>query len=171
MKKNLVLIGYRGTGKSQVARRLESRLGMRVLSGDAEIVHRAGCSIPELVEKDGWEGFRDLESEVVADQAAEEGVILDCGGGAILREENRRVLRECGWVVWLRARPETIRARISGNEDRPSLTGKSFLDEITDVLTEREPIYKECADVEIETDARTLDEIADEIIHRLNPGS
>jgi len=167
MKKNIVLIGYRGTGKSQVARRLAARLGMRVLSGDDEIVRRAVCSIPELVAAHDWEHFRDLESAVVADQAAGSGVILDCGGGAILREANRRALRASGWVVWLRASPETIRSRIVGNEDRPSLTGKSFLDEITEVLTEREPIYRECADAEIQTDGLSLDEVVDAVLsHR-----
>jgi shikimate kinase len=168
-RKNLVLIGYRGTGKSTVAAILAERLGRGVISTDEEIVRRAGAPIPRIVEEHGWDWFRDLESAVVRDVAAGTGKILDCGGGAILREENRRALREKGVVVWLRASVDTIADRIRTDDQRPSLTGqKSFVDEIADVLEEREPVYREACHVEIDTENRSPAEIAALILEELS---
>jgi shikimate kinase len=168
-KKNLVLIGYRGTGKSTVAAILAERLGRSVLSTDGEIIRRAGVSIPEIVEEHGWDWFRDLETAVVRDASAGKAKILDCGGGAILREENRRALRENGVVVWLRASVDTIADRIRTDDQRPSLTGeKSFVDEIADVLEEREPVYREACHVEIDTDGRSPAEISNLILEELS---
>lgn len=165
---NVVLIGYRGTGKSTVAGILAGELGMEVVSTDGEIVRRAGTGIPEIVEARGWDGFRDLETEAVKAAAAEGGRILDCGGGAILREENRRALRQNGVVVWLRASVGAIADRIRTDDQRPSLTGgKSFVDEIGEVLAEREPIYGEACHFSVETDGKKPEEVADEILGEL----
>ncbi len=104
---NIVLIGYRGTGKSTVAECLASARGWPRASLDEEIVKRSGMSIPEIVERMGWDHFRDLESGVVKDFAAKEGWILDTGGGVILREENALVRR----VAVPEARPAPAFAR------------------------------------------------------------
>jgi shikimate kinase len=161
---NIVLIGYRGTGKTHVALLLAAALNRSAISSDEEIIRREGRLIPEIVEIEDWDYFRDVESRVVADLASQSGLVLDTGGGAILREKNRRALCKSGRIVWLKATPETIRARIAKDGQRPSLTGKSFLDEITDVLSEREPIYREMAEYEIDTDDLTPREISDRII-------
>jgi len=97
---NIVLIGYRGTGKSVVGELLARKLNRETVSMDAEIVKKAGMSIPEFVEKNGWPGFRDLETEVARELAARDNIIVDCGGGIIERPENipsgRRISRPCG---------------------------------------------------------------------------
>ncbi|HRC45434.1 MAG TPA: shikimate kinase, partial [Nitrospira sp.] len=100
---NLVLIGYRGTGKSTVGKMLARKLGRTVVSTDAEIVKRAQLSVPEIVKQFGWEHFRDLESAVCRDFAARDQLIIDTGGGAILRPENVEALRRTGPLVWLTA--------------------------------------------------------------------
>ena len=162
---NLVLIGYRGTGKSVVGVILARRLRMRYIGMDAAIVENAGISIPEIVEKYGWPGFRDLESEQVRKLAALDNLVIDTGGGVIEREENIEVLQKNAMIFWLRARVCTIVSRIQGDNQRPSLTsGKSFTDEVAEVLERRTPRYQSAANHEIETDNLTPEQIADRII-------
>jgi shikimate kinase len=163
---NLVLIGYRGTGKSAVAEILSQRLGMDAVSLDAEIVREAGMSIPEIVEKHGWPWFRDLESEIAGRFSLRDDLILDTGGGVILRPDNTEKLRRGGVLFWLWASVEVIAHRIREDNERPALTeGKSFVDEIAEVLSERLPLYRAAADREIDTDALTPTEVADRITH------
>lgn len=157
---NLVLIGYRGTGKSTVAQILGRTLGWPVRSLDAEIVRRAGRTIPEIVANGGWDAFRDLESEVVRDASAGDGLILDCGGGAILRAGNATALRAHGFVVWLTAPIEILAARIEGDSNRPSLTGKPVAEEVREVLAIREPLYRAAAHAVVETGQETPEECA-----------
>src|SRR5262245_7937189 len=109
---NLVLIGYRGTGKSTVANLLAGQLGMEVISLDREIVRQAGCPIPEIVATHGWPYFRDVEAEITARCAARDNIIIDAGGGVILRPENVAHLRRGGKLFWLRASVPVIVARI-----------------------------------------------------------
>src|SRR5512141_909374 len=99
----LILIGYRGTGKSTVGEILARRLGWDLKCLDGLIIARAGMSIPAIVENHGWDWFRDLESRVLADVVAADRQVLDCGGGIILRAENRKALKQSGKVVWLTA--------------------------------------------------------------------
>jgi shikimate kinase len=165
---NVVLIGYRGTGKSSVARIVAQRLGRKVLSTDAEVVRRANCTIPDIVEAHGWEHFRNLESEVCREVAKKDELIVDTGGGAILRPENVANLKANGKVFWLTAEVDTIASRIGTDTGRPSLTGtQTFIEEIEHVLQERLPKYHAAADHRIPTDGRTLDEIADDILLKL----
>lgn len=162
---NLVLIGYRGTGKSTVGRLLAKRLSRRLVSTDAEIVRRAGQTIPDIVNAHGWEYFRDLESEVCRDLAGQDGLIIDTGGGAILRPENTAALKTHGRLFWLRAEVSTIIARIGGDTQRPSLTGtRSFTEEVDEVLRERTPKYQAAADHVIPTDDRAPQQIAEAIL-------
>jgi shikimate kinase len=162
---NVVLVGYRGTGKSAIAGRVAQELGLRVVSLDAELVRAAGQSIPEIVEARGWAGFRDLEEEIVRTFAARDGQVIDCGGGVVERENNFQVLRASGTVFWLTATVPTIVERIQGDTERPSLTGtKSFTEEVAEVLARRRPLYQRIAHHEIATDDRQLDAIATEII-------
>lgn len=164
---NLVLIGYRGTGKSAVAKLLATQLGMEVVSLDQEIVRHAGRSIPDIVAAHGWPHFRDLESAISKRYAACDNIIIDAGGGVILRPENVAHLRRGGRLFWLRASVPVIVARIAGGSERPALTaGKSFTEEVEDVLRERTPLYAAAADHHIDTDTRTVEEVAAEIGRR-----
>jgi shikimate kinase len=162
---NLVLIGYRGTGKSVVAEILSRKLGMRVVSLDEEIVREAEMPIPEIVEKHGWPWFRDLESEIVERFALGDQAILDTGGGVILRPENTENLRRNGILFWLKASVDVIVERIQESTERPSLTeGRSFLEEVEEVLSQRLPLYRAAADGEIDTDSMSVADVADAII-------
>lgn len=161
---NIVLIGYRGTGKSSVAQLLAGRLKWPLISTDAEIVKKAGLSVPEIIQKRGWDYFRDVESQICKRVGAKDRTLIDTGGGAVLRKENVDALRQRGRVFWLTAEVPTIMERIKHSKDRPALTQtKNYVDEVEEVLKERLPLYKAACDQIIPTDNRTLEEIADEI--------
>jgi shikimate kinase len=162
---NIVLIGYRGTGKSTVGKLLAMRLGRQFVSTDEEIVKRAKRTIPEIVAKEGWEYFRDLESEICRELAGRDQLVIDTGGGAILRIQNVEALKKNGTLFWLTASVETIAKRIGRDNQRPSLTGsKSFIDEIQDVLRERTPKYQEASDHVITTDDRSIKQLVEIIL-------
>ncbi|MCL4219625.1 MAG: shikimate kinase, partial [Candidatus Hydrogenedentes bacterium] len=97
-----MLIGYRGAGKSAVARALGARLGWPAVHMDAEIERRLGTSIADYVSKQGWDAFRDVESQVAVELSRRDGIIIDTGGGIVTRPENMCALKEHGLVVWLR---------------------------------------------------------------------
>ncbi|HJU06266.1 MAG TPA: shikimate kinase [Nitrospiraceae bacterium] len=165
---NIVLIGYRGVGKSSVAKMLATRLSRPVFSTDEEIVKRTNLPIPDLVKQFGWDYFRDLESEVCLEVANRDGLVLDTGGGLILRPQNVQALKAHGILFWLTAEAETVRRRIGGDTQRPSLTGtKSFTEEIEDVMRERRPKYEAAADHVIATDHCSLSEVADAIVDQV----
>jgi shikimate kinase len=168
---NIVLIGYRGTGKSVVAELLAEKLHRKVISMDTEIVAKAGMSIPEFVEKNGWPRFRDLESEVAREMAQQDNIIVDCGGGVIERDENIETLRTNGRIFWLKASVDTIVDRIAGGTERPALTeGKSFTEEVAEVLERRTPLYAAAGHYEIDTDASNPAQVADRIIQIVENG-
>ncbi len=166
MTRSLVLTGYRGTGKSTIARLLSDRLALPLVSTDARIVEIAGRPIPEIVAAEGWPGFRARERDVVEALAAGGAKIIDTGGGAILDPRNRAALRRAGPVIWLTARIETIARRIHGDAGRPSLTGADPVEEIRSVLAEREPLYLDACDFLIATDDRAPETLAREIVAR-----
>lgn len=166
---NIVLIGYRGTGKSTVAALLGQCLGRRVISTDAEIVKEAGQSIPQIVEQFGWEHFRELETHLCRKLENQTDLIIDTGGGLILKEENVKILKANGKLFWLTADVPTIVKRISGDTQRPSLSGtKSFVEEVEEILMERTPRYRAAADVTIPTDHETPEAIAAKILPHLS---
>ncbi len=162
---NIVLIGYRGTGKTEVGKLLAGRLGMTCLSMDDRIVEKAGMSIPRIVETQGWTAFRDMESAVARELSARDGLIVDTGGGVIERPENIDALGKNALIVWLKASIGVIVSRIQDGTERPSLTGdKSFTDEVAEVLENRTPKYRQAAQFEIDTDDLTPDQVAQRII-------
>lgn len=166
---NIVLIGYRGAGKSAVGDILGRRLNMTCVSVDKQIVQKAGMPISEIVEKYGWSRFRDLESEVVRQLAEENHLIMDTGGGIIERPENIVELNKMkATIIWLKASVDTIIARIRKDNQRPSLTaGKSFIEEVDEVLKNRIPKYKSAARFQIDTDNLTPDQVANKVIEIL----
>ena len=163
---NLVLIGYRGTGKSTVAKLLATQLGWKAISTDAQIVEQAQRSIPDIVASDGWEHFRNLETEVCLALKDRDRLVIDTGGGLILRSENVEALKPNSLIFWLTATVATITRRIADNTQRPALTaGKTFVEEIQEVLTERTPKYQAAADHTIATDDHPPEAIADHILN------
>lgn len=162
---NLVLIGYRGTGKSTVAELLATRLGWKAISTDAQLVEKAQRSIPDIIASNGWDHFRNLETEVCLALKDQDRLIIDTGGGLILRPENVEALKPNSLIFWLTATVTTITRRISDDTQRPALTaGKTFLEEIQEVLTERTPKYQAAADHTIATDDLSPEKIASQIL-------
>jgi shikimate kinase len=165
---NLVLIGYRATGKTTLARHLARRLEWCWIDADVEIEARAGKSIARIFSDDGERAFRDLEARVIAELCDRRQLVLAAGGGAPLREESRRAMRQSGRVVWLTATPETILARMTGDattaDRRPNLTNQPPLEEIVELLHRREPIYRETAHLIVDTEGKSPEQLSDEIL-------
>jgi shikimate kinase len=161
---SFILIGYRGTGKTTVARKLAEKLKIPAFDSDPEIERRTGKTIAEIFAQDGEPVFRDWEESVIAEILADPNpLVLATGGGAILRESTRKRLRQSGRVIWLTATPETILRRITSDAAsktmRPNLTALPMQEEIVAVLEQRKPLYAATAHEIVETDFRTLDEI------------
>jgi shikimate kinase len=168
---NIVLIGYRGTGKSVVGEILSRRLNMTYVSMDAKIVDNAQMTVPEIVEKYGWPGFRDRETAVARDLSGQDNRVIDTGGGVIERPENMEMLKKNARVFWLKASVTTIVSRIQADTQRPALVaGKTFTEEVAEVLERRIPKYKTAARHEINTDDLTPEAVADKIIEKLQNG-
>ncbi len=150
---NIVLIGYRGTGKSVISRILADTLHCRRLSIDEEIVRQAGKPISEIVEQDGWTGFRKIERELVKKVSAETAnSVIDCGGGVVLDELNVADLKRKGKVILLISSLEKIMERIRQDVNRPPLVeGLSFEEEQRQILSERDPKYRAAADCIFDT--------------------
>ncbi len=163
----LTLIGYRGTGKTTVARLLSQRWQVPWWDADAEVERRAGRSIKEIFAADGEAGFRAHEERAVAELMRGPAGVVALGGGAILSAANREAIRSAV-VVWLTANAKTLDARISGDpitrSQRPDLTADGGLSEIEAILREREPLYRAAADHIVSTEGKTADQVAAEIV-------
>ena len=171
----LILIGYRATGKTTLARLLGERLQLRAVDTDLLIEQKAGRTIAEIFAGQGEPAFRDYESQVIAELLQGEPLVIATGGGLPVRPANRELLKRAGEegalrsvaVVWLKASPDTILRRMAGDPStertRPQLTNLPPLAEIEHVLNERTSIYREIADLEVDTDDASLPELADRI--------
>ena len=156
----LILINVRLVGEL-----LAARLRMPCLGMDKEIIKRAGMSIPEIVEKYGWSKFRDLESEEARELASLDNIIIDTGGGVIERSENITALQTNSCIFWLKASVDTIVSRIQEGTERPALiSGKTFTEEVAEVLEQRIIKYKRAAQYEIDTVDLTPEQVADRVI-------
>ncbi|HIH42813.1 TPA: shikimate kinase [Candidatus Woesearchaeota archaeon] len=165
---NIALIGYRGTGKTTVSKLLADELGYKLLSTDALIVEHANMGISELVKKSGWEKFRAIEKEVISEIAEFDDCVFDCGGGIVEDWENIAALKKnkTTKIILLTANINIIAERIQGS-DRPSLTSKSIVNEIEEVLNKRRKLYEKAADVKIDTSKLTVQEIVKKIRKQL----
>jgi shikimate kinase len=162
---NIVLIGYRGTGKTSVGKKLADKLDRRFTKTDELIIKKAGMSIPKIVDNYGWDVFRNIESEVVKEVSKMDNWIIDTGGGVVLRRINVENLKRKGLLILLKADIKTIINRIKHDRERPSLTGrKSFIEEVEEVLKQRNKKYEEAADYTIDTTRLTVDEVTYRII-------
>ena len=148
----IFLVGGRGAGKTTVGRRLAQALGCAFTDMDHFLCERAGKSVADMVAAEGWEGFRARERaalrEAVAEARGAAGAVIATGGGVVLDEGNRDFLRENGRVVWLSLPPEAAAERLAQSPlaaQRPSLTGKSLLEEVREVMEARAPLYAACA--------------------------
>ncbi|WP_044408197.1 shikimate kinase AroK [Thiomicrospira microaerophila] len=150
-KQNIFLIGPMGAGKSTVGRFLAQRMGYEFLDSDNEIEARTGVTIPMIFDIEGEAGFRDREVAVIDDLTQQKNLVLATGGGAVLREENRRALCSRGFVVYLRASVDSLIARTKNDRSRPLLQTDNPEQVIRELLEKRDPIYMELADLVVET--------------------
>jgi len=160
--KNIVLIGLMGCGKSTIGRKLQTLLGYPLVDTDQLIEEKAGCSIAEIFATRGEPYFRELESAVLHELSAPGAPrrIIATGGGIVGRKQNRKLLAGLGYVVWLQAPVEVILQRTARNRDRPLLHTANPREKIEQLLAERSPLYREIADLSLETAGLEVEEIA-----------
>lgn len=169
--RNVILVGPMGSGKSAVGKQLARALRLPFVDSDIELERRTGADIPLIFEKEGESGFRIRERDLLAELAARSGVVLSTGGGAVLLEANRRVLRESGTVVYLETSVAQQLARVKRGENRPLLTGAADMaSRLADLMAHRAPLYAEVASLTVKTDGRRVRDVVSEIV-RLLPSS
>lgn len=167
---NVFLIGPMGVGKSTIGRHLAGLLRKTFFDSDHEIEARTGVSIPVIFEIEGEVGFRKRESAVIEELTAKKDIVLATGGGAVLAEANRAALCSRGHVVYLSAPVETLLERTRRDKNRPLLQTADPRQRLTDMLTQREPLYRATAHLVVSTEHRSPSQVAREIEHRLqNP--
>lgn len=168
---NIVLIGYRCSGKTAVGRLLAKELGRNFLDTDVLIEDKAGCSIEALISRDGWDRFRDIEKRTIKNVSERDNLVIATGGGAIMDEDNVKNLKRNAFVVWLRGDTDILKRRMDKDlregKIRPSLTGDDPAAEIDKVLNRRGPLYQKAGDMEVDTSLLTIREVADSIIKSL----
>ncbi len=168
---NVVLIGYRCSGKTSIGRLIAHKLGRRFVDTDDLIIKRSGSSISEMVNKSGWQYFRDMEKAVIEEISTEDNLIIATGGGSVTIESNMENLKSNGFIVWLDADIDTLKKRLKGDdtspESRPSLTGNDPVDETFGVMEKRRPLYMKACNLKIDTSKMNINDAADMVIERL----
>jgi shikimate kinase len=166
LPENIVLIGIMGCGKSTVGRELHQRLGYPLVDMDQEIERIAGKPITTIFEQDGEHRFREMETHLLEELAAstDQQRIISTGGGVVGRAENRRLLRDLGYVVWLDAPPRVILDRTAKSRSRPLLLTHDPAEKIRQLMAERAPLYQETASLKLDTAGLDSREIATGIL-------
>jgi shikimate kinase len=164
---NIILTGYRCTGKTSVGRRLAERMGLTFYDTDELVERQTQRTILQIVAEQGWQAFREAETAVIQKLSGADHSVIALGGGAVLDIRNVECLKKNGLFVWLFAAAETIAARMekdaAGGAERPSLTGKPSVSETHAIMAEREPLYRSLADLVVDTTLIRTDCVAEEI--------
>jgi shikimate kinase len=165
---NIILIGYRGSGKSAVGSKLAARLKMRFVDTDDLIEERQGVPINDIVKSHGWDHFRKIEKAIIEEISKGNQLIIAPGGGAVLEADNVKALTQNGFIVWLKADQQTLLKRIqrdrASSTRRPTLTGKGTLEEIEETISEREPFYEAASEVQIDTSMWDVEGVVESIL-------
>jgi len=165
---NIILIGYRGSGKSTVGSKLADRLKRRFVDTDGLIEERQGVLISDIVKSKGWSHFRKIERAIVEEISKGNNLVIAPGGGAVLDADNVKVLRRNGFIVWLKADQQTLLKRIQKDRGsstrRPTLTGKGTLEEIEETISQREPFYEGASEIQIDTSMLAVDAVVETIL-------
>ncbi|MGM0982917.1 MAG: shikimate kinase AroK [Pseudomonadota bacterium] len=164
---NLILVGPMGAGKSTIGRLLAAELSREFYDSDHEIQARCGADIPWIFDVEGESGFRDRETQMIRELTLHEGVVIATGGGAVLREENRRVLRESGTVIYLLTTVEQQLRRTAKDRNRPLLQRGDREQLLREMFALRDPLYRATADVVVRTDRRGPRAVVNEIVRRV----
>ena len=163
---NYVLIGFMGCGKTTIGRELAGKTGMKQLDTDALIVQRAGMPVAEIFHKEGEQGFRRRETELLKELTSDgrENVIYSTGGGIVLQEENRELLRRLGTVILLEITPDEVIRRLGKDTTRPLLQGPDRMKKVRTLMARRRQAYEDCADICVVVSGKKPAEIAAEIL-------
>ncbi len=168
---NIVLIGYRCSGKTEVGKILARELEKDFLDTDELIEDNAGCSIETIISRDGWNHFREIEKSLIEEVSRRNNLIIATGGGVVMDEDNVKNLKENAWIIWLNGESEVLRERMDKEQRsgkiRPSLTGEDSLEEIKQVMDVRIPLYEKTATFVVDTSTVTSAEVAALIIKNL----
>lgn len=164
---NLFLVGPMGAGKTTVGRLLAKALQLEFVDSDQAIVERTGVDIPTIFEFEGEEGFRDRESAMLAELTARDNIVLATGGGAVMREENRRLLKERGLVIYLRASVDQQVQRTRRDRNRPLLQTEDPRRRLEELMALRDPLYRAVADLTVDTDRASTRNVSQRILRRL----
>jgi shikimate kinase len=165
--RNLVLVGFMGSGKSSVGREIARRWGFRFLDTDTMIRQKYGKSIPDIFASFGEPVFRDEENKALQDLQNSHRAVIATGGGIILQPRNHPLLRSLGVVLWLQASEQVIWERVSRNQNRPLLRTKDPRTTINNLMSTRYPLYRSVADINVETSGLTHQEVADRAVASL----
>lgn len=164
MEKHIYLIGFMGSGKSTISRKLKKLMQVKELDMDAEIVSENGMSINDMFARFGEDYFRDKETEMLRKIADSAPAVVSCGGGTVLRQENVDIMKKSGVIVLLTASPETIYLRVRNSKDRPILNGHMNVEYIASLMEKRRAVYEAACDIRVATDDKNPDQIAKEIL-------
>lgn len=167
MTRSIFLVGPMGSGKSAVGKQLARQFGLRFVDSDAVIEQRTGVDIPYIFEREGEAGFRAREREVIAELTQQDSIVLATGGGAILSEESRRLLRDRGLVVYLCTSVDQQTLRTRHSRQRPLLNTPDPRGRLEELMRIREPLYREIAHLTVVTDGRRVKDVAAEIAAQL----
>ena len=162
-QRNLILIGPMGAGKSTIGRQVSSLLHYEFVDSDHEIEERSGADIPWIFDVEGEEGFRKRESAMIEELTQRSHIVLATGGGAVMREDNRKAIAAGGIVVYLRATVEQQLARTSRDQNRPLLQTSDPRSVLTKLMEVRDPLYREIADYVVETEQGGVKDVASKI--------
>ncbi len=171
MSRHVVLVGFMGAGKSTVAALIAQRLGWPCIDLDLEIEQEAGRSIADIFADEGEEVFRARETRALEGLAAREPSVIACGGGVVLKVQNRALLKELGTVVYLVVTAEEAIARVGDLTTRPLLAGAGGTLAATQLLSARESLYRSVADLVVDTAGRTSSEVAESVLTQIREGN
>jgi shikimate kinase len=168
---NIVLIGYRCSGKTKVGKILASEMGRDFLDTDSLIEKNMGCSIESIVSSKGWDHFREIEKDVIRALSRKDNLVVATGGGVVMDKDNVKELKRNGWIVWLNGTAAALKKRMDkdrrSGKIRPSLGGGDPLREIGEVLSMRRPLYEEAYDRVVDTSALSVEQVAGRVIQGL----
>jgi len=164
---NVFLVGMMGAGKTTLGKALAQRMGHEFIDTDRILVERTGVPVATIFEIEGEDGFRRRESSVLAEIAQRDGCVVATGGGIVLAEENRRVMRESGTVVYLRARLESLWERTRHDTTRPLLSTPDPRGTLASLFEQREPLYREAAHVVVDTGSQSSSTLVNRVLSAL----
>lgn len=164
---NIILIGPMGSGKSTIGHLLASRLNREFFDSDIYIEEKTGVDIPRIFDIEGEEGFRQRETKALRELTHKKNLVLATGGGSVLHQENRKLLRASGFIIFLDTSVNQQMERLKHDKKRPLLQTENPRERLEKLLQERKPLYLELADLRIQTDRKFARKVAAEIIPKL----